>query len=108
MNLKNDKSVDDKIERAKTQFTILIDNKFETLKKEWIFKLNDMDKILLNRVEAVEKEIKEYQRKCKHKDQQIKLNEKNSARWTCDRCEARLRYPTPEELQSWHGSEKRN
>ena len=58
-NIKNDKSVDDKIERAKTQFTILIDNKFETLKKEWIFKLNDMDKILLNRVEAVEKEIKE-------------------------------------------------
>ena len=54
-NLKNDKSVDDKIERAKTQFTILIDNKFETLKKEWIFKLNDMDKVLLNRVEAVEK-----------------------------------------------------
>ena len=54
-NLKNDKSFDDKIERAKTQFTILIDNKFETLKKEWIFKLNDMDKVLLNRVEAVEK-----------------------------------------------------
>ena len=75
-NIKNDKSTDsgpntkitkvkayyminDKIERAKTQITILIDNKFETLKKEWIFKLNDMDKILLNRVEAVEKEIKE-------------------------------------------------
>ena len=35
------------------------------------------------------------------KQQQIKFDEKNNARWFCDKCNQNIRIPNPSELEDW-------
>jgi predicted nucleic acid-binding protein len=56
---------------------------------------------LSKKLKRIQKEIDEFQEKCKHENQQIKFDEKNNARWFCDLCHKNIRIPNPKELEDW-------
>jgi len=56
---------------------------------------------LSKKLKQIQKEIDEFQKNCKHKQQQIKFDEKNNARWFCDKCNQNIRIPNPSELEDW-------
>ena len=53
------------------------------------------------KLKELQKEIEEFQSKCKHEQQQIRFDEKNSAKWYCEKCSLQTRMPTPKELEDW-------
>ena len=58
-------------------------------------------KILQDEIKAKKLELSKLQNECKHKNKQIKMDQKNSAMWECNECGLRLRYPTPAEMDIW-------
>ncbi len=62
-----------------------------------------MDSIenLNRKLKKIQTEIRDYQKSCKHENQHIKFNIKNSARWYCKTCEFELRIPSENELKEW-------
>ena len=56
---------------------------------------------LHQKLKEIQRAIENFQKKCKHKDQQIKFDEKNNARWYCQKCDMMVRIPSPKELDDW-------
>ena len=63
---------------------------------------------LMKRIEQLNKELKELQQKiedfqnnCSHREQSIKFDDKNTAKWFCSNCNKNIRFPSPKELEDW-------
>lgn len=56
---------------------------------------------LSKKLKEIQREIEEFQNKCKHPEQAIKFDEKNCANWHCDVCDKFIRIPSQQELQDW-------
>ena len=57
--------------------------------------------LLHQKLKELKKEIKEYQDKCTHKKQNIKVIGPNNIRWVCNHCERPLGWPSQKELEKW-------
>ena len=53
------------------------------------------------KITKLQKELEKVQDECKHEEQQIKMDDKGNAMWTCSECETRLTYPNSSEMQEW-------
>lgn len=53
------------------------------------------------KISKLQKQLDEIQKDCKHDEKIIKMDDKGSAMWTCNDCESRLKYPTPQEILDW-------
>ena len=52
-------------------------------------------------ITKLQRELNKVQDECIHKEQQIKMNDKGNAMWTCSNCEKRLTYPNSSEMEEW-------
>jgi len=52
-----------------------------------------------NKIHNLELELKIIQKECKHTQQSLKVVRPGEARWVCDRCEIKLKWPSPQELK---------
>tara|TARA_B100000424_G_scaffold267549_1_gene260653 strand:+ start:972 stop:1166 length:195 start_codon:yes stop_codon:yes gene_type:complete len=59
--------------------------------------INDLN----NKLKKIQKDIKEYQKACNHKNQAMKMNDKNEIQWRCLKCDSFIRIPTQEEVTKW-------
>ena len=57
--------------------------------------------ILNQKLKKIQEEIELIQNNCNHKNQNIKFDGKNNARWFCDNCTKNVRIPSSKELQYW-------
>ena len=59
------------------------------------------------RLKEIQKEIKEYQENCRHKEQEIKFTTEREIRWVCKRCELPRGWPSKEEEGNWLETKRR-
>tara|TARA_B100000287_G_C20090687_1_gene566337 strand:- start:230 stop:418 length:189 start_codon:yes stop_codon:yes gene_type:complete len=53
------------------------------------------------RLKQIQEEIKNFQENCSHKNQFIKFDSKQNARWFCARCDQMIRVPSQKEIEDW-------
>lgn len=56
---------------------------------------------LYQKLKEIQKEIKLYQEKCKHKKQNIKVIGPNNIRFICEHCERVLGWPNQKDVEKW-------
>jgi hypothetical protein len=56
---------------------------------------------LQKKLKELQDEIKKYQQNCQHKNQQIRFDDRQNARWFCNKCDKIIRLPSQQELQDW-------
>ena len=64
-------------------------------------KINQKAEKLKDEIKAKQDELSNLQSDCKHKNKQIKMDDKNIPMWECIDCGKRLNYPSQNELKKW-------
>jgi len=54
-----------------------------------------------NKIHNLELELKIIQKECQHSKKSLKIIRPGEARWVCDKCEIKLKWPSPRELKDW-------